>query len=141
VGLVTTSLDASLTSAQKQQIENYLRLILHRLRGPLNLLDGGETPGAVTTVFVASRAMRRVEATGRAELAKAYFFDERYHDLRLITDGKDTPPASGTVTVLTNERVDGLLLPVEMEVVDAGRDCLIGTHTRMSVQLKDVRVK
>lgn len=140
-GVVTSNLDGGLSGPEKQQIEDYLRLILHRLRGPMNLLGGGEEPGEVTTVFVASRSMRRIAASGRTDLAKAYFFDERYRDLRLITDGKDTPPGTGTVTVLTNQRVDGFLLPVTMEVVDAGRDSLIGARTRMTVQLQDVRVR
>ena len=141
VGLVTTSGDASLDSAEKERIENYLRLILHRLRGPMNLLGGGEKPVEVKTVFVAGRAMRRIAATGRPELAKAYFFDERYRDLRLITDGKDTLPGSGTVTVLNNQRVDGYLLPVSMQVVEVGKDSLIGERTRMSVRLENVHVR
>jgi hypothetical protein len=138
---VVTGGDANLSRADKEQIENYLRLILHRLRGPMNLLGGGEKPVEVSTVFVAGRAMRRVAATGRPELAKAYFFDERYRDLRMIADGKDTPPGSGTVTVLDNQHVDGYLLPVGMEVVEVGQDSLIGRRTRLSVHLENVHVR
>ncbi len=140
-GVVLAGGDARLSSDDKRQIEDYLRLMLHGLRGAMNLVDGGEQAADVSSIFADSRPMYRVEAVGRPQLAQAYYFDQRYHDLRLITTGKDTPPGSGTVTVLKNETINGVLLPTGMEVMEIGANSLIGSRTRLSIELQDVRVR
>lgn len=140
LGLVTTGGDFHLRGGEKDQIEQYLRLILHRLRGPVNLLGGGEQPVDVQAVFVAGMPMHRVGATGRPELASAYFFDRKYRQLRLILKEDAGGAGAGTVTILTHKRVDNVLLPVAMEVVEAGSDSLIGERARLSVRLENLRV-
>jgi len=125
-----------------RRIGDALRLILHRVRGPLNLVDGGETVGAVEVTVLGGEKVTRVATAGRDELATAYYFDARAEELRYILAGPAAPGERGEVTTLRNKRMpDGLVLPIAMEVVRAGENNLLGVRKALRVQLQNVRVR
>ncbi len=130
-----------LTEAQQAEIASYLRLILHRVRGPLNLLGGGERPVGVTEVFQAGLRADRVESTGRRELARGYFFELPDHELRMITAGGLEAGQQGTVSRLWNSEFDGLLLPVAIRVTSLGGDSLLGDRRLMDVEFNRVTIQ
>ncbi len=140
IGWVHDHGDLHLNKQQKQQLARTLRLILHRIRGPVNLLEGGgEEIVAVEDVFVAGYDATRMIAAGRPELALAYFFSDG--QLRMITQGAVEPGGTGEVTVYTTERTAaGAIQPAAFEVMKIGRDSLIGRQKIMAVRLTDVRL-
>jgi len=139
-GGVSTSGRARLSESEKVGITQYLRLILHRVRGPMNLLGGGERPDRLDRVFVATLPLDRVLAAGRPELASAYFFDPATRELRLVTVGDYVAPGSGTVTSFRNARLDnGIMLPTWMEVVNLGANSFVGDRKILTVQFTDVQ--
>ncbi len=139
---VRTSGSLELSSEQKREIGDTLRLILHRVRGPVNLLDGGERPGASGPAPLAGHRLIRVPSAGRAELVEAYYFDAGTDELRFVAVGPAEPGERGKVTVLTNKRTrGGLMLPVVMEVLRRGENSLLGERKYLQVRLTEVRVR
>ncbi|MFW6146674.1 MAG: hypothetical protein ACOC7R_05010 [Planctomycetota bacterium] len=129
-----------LNMKQEKDLARMLRLILHRIRGPINLLEGGgEEIVAVEDVFVAGYDATRMIASGRPELALAYFFAD--DQLTMIAQGAVEPGGRGEVTVYTTERTAaGAIQPAGFEVMKIGQDSLIGQQKIMAVRLTDVRL-
>lgn len=139
---ITTTGSLQLSSLQRYEITDYLRLILHRVRGVTNLLGGGETAGEAADVFVGTYRTTRVLSTGRGVLASAYFFDTDASELRMVTTGGYTPASAGTVTVYNNRRMpDGVILPASLHVSKIGSNTLVGEGTLLEIEFKDVVVK
>jgi len=140
VGWIRDRGDLQLSDQAKKDLARTLRLILHRIRGPLNLLEGGgEEIVAVEDVFVAGYDATRMIASGRPELALAYFFSDGA--LRMITQGAVESGGNGEVTVYTTERTAaGAIQPAGFEVMKIGQDSLIGQGKILAVRLTDVRL-
>ena len=137
IGWVRTHDDLELTKAQKAELVDMLRLILHRVRGPINLLGGGEEIVEVQEVFVAGYDAIRMTVSGRPEEALGYFFADG--QLRMVTQGAIEPGQQGKATVYTTQRtVSGAIQPAGFEVMLIGRDSLIGRQKIMSVRLTDM---
>lgn len=119
---------------ERAELERVLRLVLHRVRGPLNLLAGGETVTEVEAVFTAGYELERIRVDGRSPLATAYFVDTQADELRFVTAGGDQPGADGTLTLYTNTRADGTVLPQRLRVVRIGRVALVGDRPVLEVQ-------
>jgi hypothetical protein len=131
-----------LTGRESARIRQVLRFILHRVGGPMNLLEGRERAEHVDRVFVGAYPMRRVVTSGRPALASAYFFDETANELRMVTTGDYEIPGEGTVTIYTNARTgDGLMLPAGLDVVDLGANSFVGQKKIFSVRLEDLEVR
>ena len=131
-----------LSDRDAEQIADSLRLVLHRFRGPMNLLDGGEQADRVESVFVGGYPLRRVGVSGRDELVGAYYFEEATDELRMVTTGQDTHPRDGTVTIYENMRtIEGIVLPATLEVVNLGRDSFVGDRKILSVRFTGLRVR
>lgn len=132
----------TLSGAQKDQIARYLRRVLHSVRGPLNLLDGGEQIVSSEPAYVNAFRTTRVEVTGRPELATAYFFDSADDQLRMIAADGIRAGQQGTVAVFRNQRLDnGMIVPRRVEVFALGRHSLVGDQKLLSIEFNSVKVK
>ncbi|NLF32079.1 MAG: hypothetical protein GX591_14480 [Planctomycetes bacterium] len=140
IGWVRDYGDLKLTNQEEEDLARTLRLILHRIRGPINLYKGGgEEIVAVENVFVAGYDATRMIASGRPGLALAYYFSDG--QLRMIAQGAVEPGGNGEVTVYTTERTAaGAIQPAGFEVMQIGQDSLIGQRKIMAVRLTDVRL-
>ena len=139
IGWIRQYEDLDLSKQEKTELARTLRLILHRIRGPINLLQGGEQIVAVEKVFVAGYDATRMIASGRPQLSLAYYFSDK--QLRMITQGAVEPGGNGDVSVYTTERTAaGAIQPAGFEVMEIGRDSLIGQRKLMAVRLTDVRL-
>lgn len=126
-----------LSCEQQERITSYLKVILHSVRGPMNLLGGGEHVVSASREFIAGVPALRVESAGRPHLATAYFFDTAKYELAMITANGVAPPERGTVAIYSNKRQsDGVVLPVRIEVRDIGENALVGEKKVLDVQLQ-----
>lgn len=142
IGWVSDHGDVQLTDEQEEEIACTLRLILHRVCGPVNLLGGGEKVTAADQVFATGYEMTRFRVKGRPSLARAYFFGDAADQLRLVTQGGWQPTDAGTVTVYRNMRTpDGVVLPSELEVSNLGENSLIGRKKTLSVRLTNIKIQ
>ena len=139
---VSSSGDGSLSDGQKQEIGDYLRLIIHRMRGPVNLLRrGGEDPGQVESLFQSGHPMMRVLSCGREDMATAYFFDKKTCRLRMMSTGDYELPGEGTVTLYEYARTaSGVLLPKSLEVVALGPNSFVGSRKIVSVSFECLEI-
>ena len=134
--------DGTLSSSQREQITRYLRLILHRVRGPLNLMGGGEQSVDHAEVFVAAYSLDRVLADGRTDLASAYFFDAKTGELRMVTAGDYEIPGAGTVTLYENAPTkQGVVLPSALQVVALGDSSFVGDRKILSVRFENLEIR
>jgi len=135
--------DARLTRAEREQIIRNLRLILHRLRGPINLLrGGGERIVDAAPTVAGARDLTRVLVTGRPLLVSAYFFERNAPRLRMIAQDGYEPGQPGTVTLYeTRHTTEGAVLPVGLDVRQLGLDTLTSQRRVLSVRLKDVSLR
>lgn len=116
-----------------------LKMILHRVRGPLNLCGHGERAGGARRVRVDGMDLIRVPVQGgRANIA-AYYFDAHTCLLRLASAGADAPGGEGTVTRYSyRTRPDGLSFPERISVFKIGRHVLIGDEPVLEVNYHKV---
>jgi len=134
------NLDAAVPGP-KRTIEA-LAVMLHRVLGPLNFLEGLERPHSVHEVRVAGEYLDRVTVMGDNRRAVAYYFDRQTHLLRLVTSGADSAGREGTVTLYQYRMLpDGRMFPGEIRVVNIGRHVLIGQTPVLTVEFSDVRIE
>jgi hypothetical protein len=127
--------------AAGREIVSALCLLAHRLRGPVNLLEGPEKPQSAEPTRLAGLPVTRVGVAGGSANAVAYYFSSTEGVLAFVTAGADEPGASGTVTTYDYPKATGgLLLPRKLRVVKVGRHVLIGTDPVMEVELTGVRM-
>lgn len=117
-----------------------LKTILHRVRGPLNLLGGSERAAGARRVRIDGMDLIRVAVQGsRADIA-AYYFDAQTCLLTLATAGADEPGGEGTVTRYTYRMLDnGMAFPERISVHKIGRHVLIGDEPVLEVGYRNVR--
>lgn len=129
------------TFENSEAIAKTLRLLLHRLRGPLNLVGGTERIRSIQDVCILDQRLVRVAVEGDTRLAAAYYFDPVTKLLRYVTCGADKPGGEGTVTIYTWRRFpDGKVFPCSLKVVKIGQHVLIGEQPVLEADYSDVRV-
>jgi hypothetical protein len=117
-----------------------LGMLLHRLRGPLNLCGHGERPTAVEPVRLVGSDLVRVGVSGGGQDVVAYYFDAQTNLLRFVTAGADKPARDGTVTLYTYRMApNGMAFPAKISVVRIGRHVLIGDEPVLEVEYHQVR--
>ncbi|KPK85967.1 MAG: hypothetical protein AMJ81_02270 [Phycisphaerae bacterium SM23_33] len=116
-----------------------LKMILHRVRGPLNLCGRGERARGAQPVRVDGMDLIRVPAQdGRGGIA-AYYFDAQSCLLRLVTAGADAPGGEGTVTRYSYRTMaNGLAFPERISVFRIGRHVLVGDEPVLEVNYHEV---
>jgi len=134
-----SSRGAAVSATHQGLLVDGLRTALHRVRGPLNLLDGTERAGASEPVRVSGAQYVRVPVSGSPVDARAYYFDAETKLLRMVTAGGDAPGQKGTVTVYTYQmQPNGLAFPVRLDVRRIGRHVLVGEEKVLTVDYQQV---
>lgn len=124
-------------SAVRKRMAPTLLTLLHRLRGPYNLLNlergrGGERAN------VGGRELLRVVVN--SPNAAAYYFDASNGMLQLVTAGADAPGGNGTVTVYQYAAMpNGIAFPKTLKIVKIGRHVLTGETPVALIEITDVK--
>lgn len=130
--------------ARQQQIGQALATILHRLRGPMNLLLGSDRPvGPGGEKLIDGTSVTRLVVGGGAFDVKAYYFNKSDRRLGFLTTGGDAPGRHGDVTVYEYQTLrDGLVFPSQIRVVRIGPNMLLGRESSdllLEATFSDVR--
>jgi hypothetical protein len=117
-----------------------LATLLHRLRGPYNLLDRQEHARSAERTSVGGHAVVRVGVDGDNRQAVAYYFDAASGILRLVAAGADRAGAEGTVTEYQyDSHPNGMLFPSRIKVCRIGEQVLVGQTPVFEVELSEVK--
>jgi len=139
-GFSLTGSDA-LEGMTPSQLRQAMRILLHRLSGPMNLLRKSETPGHVEHLTLDGKDLVKVSVTGPQPRPTAYYFDSKGGGLQMVSDGPEQPSQGGTVTIYSYQILPGgLVFPKKLTVVRTGDHVLVGRSKVMEVQYSDVQV-
>lgn len=134
-----SSQGAAVSGKNQGLLADGLRTTLHRVRGPLNLIDGTERAQPSQLVRVSGVQYVRVPVSGSPVGVKAYYFDAETKLPRMVTAGGDAPGQAGTVTVYTYQmQPNGLAFPVRVDVRRIGRHVLVGEEKVLTVDYQQV---
>ncbi len=128
--------------AGSRQLVSVLATLLHRVRGPLNLLGMGERVMAAEKTRLAGYDVVRVCVEGGYQRAKAYYFDATTGEMRFVACGAKEPGQSGTVTAYEYTILpNGMTFPKRIEVFEIGKNVLIGEKLILEADFADVEVR
>lgn len=114
-----------------RQVTRSLGIILHRVRGPMNLLMTGERAVGKLPTEVGGKKVYRVGVAGDVRQARAYYFGAKDRMLRFVSSGADKPGSEGTVTIYEYKwHPKGLALPHRLRLVRIGKHMLVGQEPR-----------
>lgn len=129
------------TFEDSKSIERTLRLLLHRARGPLNLMDGVEHPACAQDVCLLDEPLVRIAVTGDNRFAVAYYFDRATGLLKYVTSSADRPGGEGTITIYTWQKLPGGgVFPKTIKIMQIGQYALIGEQPVLEASYSDVSV-
>ncbi len=139
-GQVALRCSAALSGEHLRRLEAALRMLRHRVRGPINLCEAGERPGEPARVHVAGMDLLRVGVEDGEGDVRAYYFDAQTLLLRLVTAGGDAPGEEGTVTLYRYRlAANGLAFPSRLAVMKIGEHVLVGEQPILEVDFHRVR--
>ncbi len=125
----------------KDRICGALRTILHRVRGPLNLLRPGRQVRSVERTRLGDEDLVRVVVSGPDGRVLSYYFQALSGDLRLVTAGFDSGRQAGTVTVYTYRMLpEGMAFPQQIRVVKSGENVLLSDQPVLDVRFSQVEI-
>lgn len=128
------------TALVRRRMGPTLALLLHRLRGPYNLLEGKESARAPQKDQVGGLEVIRVGVTGEGRMAVAYYFGSATGILKYVTAGADSPGSNGTVTSYEYRSLkNGATFPSLIQVNRIGRNVLLGQIPVFQVEISDVK--
>ncbi len=146
---VTADGQCIVTGRPAEPICSLLKRILHRTRGPLNLLANAESVKSVTRARFEALEGRDLSALSVQDSAGgplAYYFDPTTNMLLFLTTGSEEPGSDGTVTRYTLGKEGyqmlptGLVLPRRFAVFKVGKNVLLGEEAVLKVDLSDITV-
>lgn len=133
---------SALTKAERDRLIRSLRIILHRVQGPLNLSMHNEKPGKPASVVIGGKKFIRLAVTGGNSDIKAYYFDPQTYVLEMVTAGADKPGGKGTVTLYSWKLLpNGLAFPERISVMKIGSEVLIGNTPVLEVNYLNVQTE
>jgi len=116
-----------------------LATLLHRLRGPYNLLGRRERVRTADATRVDGQDVVRVSVDGDNRKAIAYYFDAASGILKFVTAGADRAGREGTVTLYQYDSLpNGAAFPNRIRVARIGRHVLVGRQSVFEVEISDV---
>lgn len=128
--------------AVRNEFKSALGLLLHRVRGPLNLLDPEERVASAETVRLGGQDYVRLGVTGDRAQVIAYYFDVDDGMLRHVTAGSEVPGGEGTVTTYDWKLLSGgMAFPARIRVVEVGENVLVGDEPVLEVDFGTVRMR
>jgi hypothetical protein len=141
IGGFSLSNPSALEQLSADRLRGIMSVLLHRLIGPLNLLEDEEKPARPANVTVDGEDLIRVPVTGDRTMASAYYFDVAGGGLRMVADGSEKPGRKGTVTLYTYQMLpNGMLFPNRIRIVRTGEYVLVGKSTIVDVEYSDIVV-
>ena len=140
-GLTHLSADAGVDRAVvRERMQLVLPTLLHRLRGPYNLLNGSERGRGPVATRISGTDVVRIGVTGDNRNAVAYYFDPATGILKFVSAGADAPGGDGTVTLYEYRSLpNGATFPSVVRVNHIGRNVLLGDSPVFRVEISDVR--
>jgi len=140
-GELTSAAGLDATIVGPQRTAETLAVLLHRVRGPLNLLGRRERVHAAGEVKVDGERMTRVSVDGDNRQAIAYYFDRQSNLLRMVSSGADAPGREGTVTLYQYAHgPDGRAFPSKVRLVRIGQHVLVGEEPVVEVAFSEVEI-
>jgi hypothetical protein len=129
------------SETMRNRLTDALATLLHRVRGPVNLLEGDDHPaGTAQRVKVGGRKLVRVPVAESGHAVKAYYFDSVTRVPVLVTAGADRAGREGTVTRYEYRMLeDGTLFPHRIEVLRIGPNVLVGEEPVLKVEFVAVQ--
>ena len=128
------------TSLVRQRMGLVLPTLLHRLRGPYNLVNG-ERPRTPQDTRVGGLPVVRVGVTGDNRNAVAYYFGPITGILKFVSAGADAPGGNGTITSYEYHSLpNGTTFPTLIRVNHIGRHVLLGETPIFQVEISNVKV-
>jgi len=119
-----------------------IETLVHRVRGPLNLLGCDERAGSVTDAQVEGENLVRVAATDETESALGYFFDSSTGQLRFVTSLSQGFEQKETVTAYDYMMLgDGTAFPHRISVAEVGENVLVGASPILEVEFRKVEIR
>lgn len=113
--------------------------LLHRMRGPLNLLRTRERARTADRTIVGGQQVVRVGVGGDNRMAVAYYFGAVSGMLRFVTAGADAAGGDGTVTAYEYAAEEnGMIFPNTVDVRRLGRHVLLGAEPVFKVEISHV---
>ena len=113
--------------------------LLHRLRGPYNLLDRKEHARSADATRVVGQDVVRVGVDGDNRQAVAYYFDAASGILKFVTAGADRAGRKGTITEYRyDSHPNGMLFPSHVRLAHLGDHVLVGEKPIFEVEISDV---
>ncbi len=130
--------DGQPPAAKQQAIGLALRTILHRLRGPLNLLRPNSPVSAPQPTRITGVDVLGVETLEDEELLQ-YYFDKTTGALQFLT-ARPKQPGQASTTVYTYTRfVDGLAFPKKLTIMKLGEYVQIGNQPLVKVEFSEIK--
>ena len=118
-----------------------LATLLHRLRGPYNLVGHHEHARSAEAALIDGARVVRVSVDGDNRKAVAYYFDAATGMLRFVTAGADRPGRKGTVTVYRYAALpNGMAFPKLIKVARLGTHVLVGEEAIFQVEISGMRL-
>ena len=125
-------------AAMKDRLERTLSLLIHRLRGPLNLWAGREKVEDVSAARILGEQFVRVVAESDGERKLEYYFEPPNGRLRYVVE-VPTGGAAGTLTEYEYTTLgNGLTLPRKIRLAKTGQYTLVSHRNILVVELSDV---
>ncbi len=140
-GTFSVDAQAGINAASvRQRMKPMLAMLLHRLRGPYNLLADREKARSPRKTQVGGLPVIRVGVTGDNRMAIAYYFGSATGILKYVTAGGDSPGSTGTVTTYEYRSLkNGATFPSVINVNRLGRNVLLGETPVFHVELSNVK--
>jgi len=139
-GTFSVDAQASNTALVRKRMAPVLKTLLHRLRGPYNLLADREMARTPKATQVGGLPVIRVGVTGDNSMAVAYYFGSATGILKYVTTGSDSPGSTGTVTTYEYRSLkNGATFPSLVQVNRLGRNVLLGETPVFHVEISDVK--
>lgn len=122
-----------------QRMAPTLATLMHRMRGPYNLLRTGERARTAQPFSVGGQSVVRVAVAGDNRKAVAYYFDGAGGILKFVTAGADSAGKDGTVTEYQYRSLpDGVAFPSLIREAKIGTHVLVGGAPVFEVEISDV---
>jgi hypothetical protein len=126
----------------KERICGPLLTLLHRVRGPLNLLRSREEVRSVERTRLGGEDVVRVTADADDGRTLGYYFHATSGELRFVTADARSPEEKGTVTAYTYMmRPNGMTFPHRIRVAEMGENVVIGRRPIMEAEFSEVEVR
>ena len=126
----------------EQRICGALRTLLHRVRGPLNLLRLSEKVVSVQRTRLGGQDVVAVAVQAEPRRADGYYFQATSGELRYVSAGVDEPGAGRTLTTYRYMMLpSGMAFPKHIRLTEAGPNVPVSRRPVLDVEFEDVRIR